>query len=54
MLKFRENGIISKRIFEFEGIINGIFTFRNDFSFACKSAEMMSCVAVVGFYNVSM
>ena len=50
----RKNGIISKRVFEFESVIHSIFTFRNDFGFASESTEVMAGIGVVGLDDVRM
>ena len=39
---------------EFQSIIESVVAFGNEFSFAGKSAEMMTRIAVVRFYNMSM
>ena len=51
-MKLRKKEIISKRKFEFEGIIDCILALRHDVSLAGKSAEMMTGIRIVRFDNV--
>ena len=53
-METRKNRIIRKRVFEFEGVIDSIFTFRNNFCLSGESTEVMSSIGVVRFDDVRM
>ena len=54
MLEKRKNKGVGESEPKFERPINSSFTFRNDFGFACKPAEMMTSIAVVRFDGCSV